>query len=213
MAAGSSYSAENCVGGVVETNLLAKMNLYTSHTVADSLVQQNHTLNEIGSQVTKLSIEALEYNMDKADHVLQIEKLGAVIPTSGNTGSKYAAVRAYFSTGGKFPLEGMDDIFARNVNQGYVFARFLSVKQKFNAENLIKKTRTDGKVTFVTNRSYVPTFTSDIRESMENIKKHLWRLYENTIARSGNKEFTLLLGAFSRGIFVEEKKHTCWGEV
>ena len=98
MAASSSYNAENSVGCIAETDLLAKMNLYTSHTLADSLVQQNHTLNEIGSQVTKLSVEALEYNVSKADHVLQIKNLGTVIPTRGNVGSKYNAVRAYFST-------------------------------------------------------------------------------------------------------------------
>ena len=162
--------------------------------------------------MTKLSIEALEYNVEKAEHVLQIKKLGDVIPTSGSVGNKYAAVRAHFFPRGLFPLDGLDDIFALNVNQGYVFARFLTVKQKFNAENLIKKSRIDGLVPFVTNRSNVPIFTSDIHESMENVKKCLWKLYENTLARTGNEEFVPLPGAFSREIFVEEKNTRVGGK-
>ena len=59
-AASLSYRAENNVGCIAETYLLAKMNLNTSHMVADSLQWQNHTLNEIGAQVSKLSVEALE---------------------------------------------------------------------------------------------------------------------------------------------------------
>ena len=82
MAAGSSYNIENSVGCTAETDLLAKMNLLTTHTLADSLAKQNHTLNVIGSQVTKLSIEALEYNVFKADHVLQIQNFGIVIPSA-----------------------------------------------------------------------------------------------------------------------------------
>ena len=97
VAAGSSYPAEGTAGCVAESLLLASINLHTSHNVADAVSKQNHTLNEIGTQVTKLSIEALEYNVEKAEHVLQIKKLGDVIPTSGNTGDKYAAVRAHFS--------------------------------------------------------------------------------------------------------------------
>ena len=68
--------------------------------------------------MSKLSIEALEYNVSLADRVLQIKNLGTVIPSSGNVGAKYNAVRAYFSTGGGFPLEGLDDVFALNINQG-----------------------------------------------------------------------------------------------
>ena len=131
--------------------------------------------------MTKLSIEALEYNVDKAEHVLKIKKLGDVIPSHGTTGNKYAAVRAYFSPQGRFPLEGLDDIFSLNVNQGYVFARFLTVKYKFIAENKIKKSRIDNIVPFVTTRSHTPAFTSDIRESIENVKISLCRMYVNTL--------------------------------
>ena len=110
--------------------------------------------------MTKLPVEALEYNVSKADQVLQIKNFGTVIPSSGNVGGKYNAVRACFSTGGGFPLEGLDDIFA---NQGYVFARFFSVQLKYKAETYIKKARIDGRCLFVTNGSNVSVFTSHIR--------------------------------------------------
>ena len=74
MAAGSSYRTDNSAGCAAETVLLAQINLHTSHNVADALIKQNHTLNEIGTQVTKLSIEALEYNVEKAEHFLQIKE-------------------------------------------------------------------------------------------------------------------------------------------
>ena len=45
MAAGSSYNIENSVGCTAETDLPAKINLLTTHTLADSLAKQNHTLN------------------------------------------------------------------------------------------------------------------------------------------------------------------------
>ena len=81
--------------------------------------------------MTKLSIDALEYNVDKADKVLQIKNLGDVVPTCGGIGTQYTAVRTYFSPEGTFPLEGLDDVFALNANQGYVFARFLSTRFKY----------------------------------------------------------------------------------
>ena len=81
--------------------------------------------------MTKLSIDALEYNVDKADKVLQIKNLGDVVPTRGGIGAQYTAVRTYFSPESTFPLEGLDDVFALNANQGYVFARFLSTRFKY----------------------------------------------------------------------------------
>ena len=81
-ATGSSYLA----GCVAESLLLATVNLHTSLKVVDATKKQNHTLNELGNQVTKLSIDALEYNVDKADKVLQIKNLGDVVPTREKLG-------------------------------------------------------------------------------------------------------------------------------
>ena len=86
-AAGASYPAEGIAGCVAESLLLATINLHTSLKVADATKKQNHTLNELGNQVTKLSIDALEYNVDKADKVLQIKNLGDVVPTRGGIGA------------------------------------------------------------------------------------------------------------------------------
>ena len=138
--------------------------------MVDATKKQNHTLNELGNQVTKLSIDALEYNVDKADKVLQIKNLGDVVPTRGGIGAQYTAVRTYFSPEGTFPLEGLDDVFALNANQGYVFARFLSTRFKYMAENKLKNARNNNSVKFITIRSHVPTFNSDIREPINNVK-------------------------------------------
>ena len=54
--------------------------------MVDATKKQNHTLNELGNQVTKLSIDALEYNVDKSDKVLQIKNLGDVVPTREKLG-------------------------------------------------------------------------------------------------------------------------------
>ena len=205
-AAGSSYLAEgDSAGCVAESLLLATVNLHTSLKLADATKKQNYTLNELGNQVTKLSIDILEHNVDKAEKILQIKNLGNAVPSHGTNGSKYTAVRNYFSPGGTFPLEGLDDVFALNANQGHVFIRFLTSRYKYMAENKIKQARVANSVKFITNRANVATFNSDMREPINSVKLSLWREYVNELRRNGLDDLIPTQPAFSRGIFVDEK--------
>ena len=73
------------------------------------------------------------------------------------------------------------------------------------AENKIKNARNNNSVKFITTRSHVPTFNSDIREPINNVKHSLWREYVNELRRNGQDAFTPTQPVFSRGIFVDEK--------
>ena len=63
-----------------------------------------------------------------------MKNIGSIIPTGVELKIKYSAVKDFFSLGGPFALNGLTEVFALNLNMGYVFVRFHAKNYKFKTE-------------------------------------------------------------------------------
>ena len=79
-------------------------------------------------------------------------------------------------------------------------------KAKYNAEKQLKdfKSRYPD-VQFNVARPNVEKFSSDIRQSRDEIRLQLLKLYTNSLTTNGLDQYVPTLEAFKRGIFLDEK--------
>ena len=108
--------------------------------------------------------------------------------------------------GGACPLQGIKEMYALSLTNRLVYIRFWTKKLKFEAEAAIKLFKAQNpRYHFVSSRPNLEKFPSAIRQSRDEIKAHIFKIYVNTLTLKGLAEYEPKYEAFKRAIFIDEK--------
>ena len=100
----------------------------------------------------------------------------------GTFNDKLLSVTDYFGAGGRCHLHNVKEFYALSIDKKIVYVRFLSKKAKFTAETQIKSFKTrNPDVRFNVARPNIEKFSSDIRQSQDEIRYELLKLYTNSL--------------------------------
>ena len=129
-----------------------------------------------------------------------------MIPPTGTFNAKFNAVMAYFGANGTCVLEGVKEFYALSTDKRIVYIRFWTKKAKYNAEAKFKAFKSSNPGSqFIIARPNVDKFPSDLRQSREEIRLHLFKLYVNALKFNGLGKYEPSYEAFTRAIFLDEK--------
>ena len=159
----------------------------------------------MSEEVGALSKVVIADKLDKAEEVLVIRKLD-MIPPTGTFNAKFNSVMAFFGANGTCALEGIKELYALSTEKRIVYIRFWTKKAKYNAEAKLKvfKSSNPG-CQFINARPNLDKFPSDVRQSREEIRVHLFKLYVNALKFKGLVQYEPSYEAFTRAIFLDEK--------
>ena len=136
-------------------------------------------------QIGALSKAVIADKLDKAEEVLVVRNLD-MIPTHGTFNAKFNAVMAYFGAQGTCVLEGVKELYALSTEKRIVYIRFLSKRAKYNAEAKFKSFKSlNPTVRLNVARPSVDKFPSDVRQSRDEIRLHLLKLYLSSLNANG----------------------------
>ena len=136
-------------------DLFIKVNLESGTKLIFKVASISETHNRLGSQVRLLSKEICINKVDRDDKCLQVKNLGSVIATTGEYRDKITSVSALF---------GLKELYALDVNAGFVFVRLYNQSNKFKAEQTIKAYKAaHPNCAMVNIFPQVPSFKSDLR--------------------------------------------------
>ena len=125
---------------------------------------------------------------------------------TGNFNDKLNSVTEYFGEGGRCHLKNVKEFYALSTDKKIVYVRFLTKKAKYTAETQVKDFKTrNPDVRFNVARPNVEKFSSDIRQSRDEIRLQLLKLYTNSLTTHNLDQYVPTLEAFKRGIFLDEK--------
>ena len=114
-----------------------------------------------------------------------IKKLD-IIPQDGTFNVKFNAVMAFFGSEGACHLPGIKEMYALSLDKRIVYIRFWTKKSKYSAEAKIKLYKSQNpRCQFISSRPNLETFPSDLRQSRDEIKLHIFKIYVNTLALKG----------------------------
>ena len=97
-------------------------------------------------------------------------------------------------------------MYALSIKYSLVYVRLWTRNDKFKAEAIIKhfKTRNPNYQLF-TNRPNIEKFHSDLRESRDEMKEHIFQKYVNILNIKGLGQYIPKFEAFKRAIFLDDK--------
>ena len=137
--------------------------------------------------------------------MLLLRKLD-IIPHNGSFYAKFDSVMDFFGRKGKCPPQRIKDMYALSLTNRLVYIRFGTKRAKFKAEAAIKLFKAQNpRYHFVSSRPNLEKFPSDIRQSREEIRAHIFKIYVNTLIFKGLAEYEPKMEAFKRAIFIDEK--------
>ena len=160
---------------------------------------------KIGKQTAALSKAIIADKLDRIEEVLVFRNLD-MMPVSGDFNAKMNSVTEYFGFGGKCFLKEVKEFYALSTDNKIVYVRFLNRKAKFTAERQLKDFKIQNPdARFNVARPNVEKFSSDIRQSRDEIRLQLLKLYTNSLRTNNLDQYIPTYEAFKRGIFLDEK--------
>ena len=128
------------------------------------------------------------------------------MPASGTFNIKFNAVMEYFGEHGRCFLQGVKEFYALSTEKRIVYIHFWTKKFKYTAERKLKDFKTlNPEVRFNAARPNAEKFSSDIRQSRDEIRLQLFKLYMSSLNANGLGQYEPSFEAFKRGIFLDEK--------
>ena len=192
-------------GSTIERDIATRLNFDSSNSTRSAVSTMSETQFKLGKQLGALSKAVISDKLDKAEEVLVIRKLD-MIPPIGTFNAKFNAVMAFFGANGNCFLEGIKEFDALSTEKRIVYIRFWTKKAKFNAEAKLKAFKLSNTgCQFIVARPTLEKFPSDIRQSRDEIRSHLYKLYVNSLKFNGLGKYEPSYEAFTRAIFLDEK--------
>ena len=190
-------------GSTIERDIATRLNLDSTHITRSAVSTMSETQFKLGMQVGALSKAVIADKLDKAEEVLVVRNLD-MIPTHGSFNTKFNAVMAYFGAQGTCVLEGVKEFYALSTDKRIVYIRFLTKKAKYTAEAKFKSFKSlNPNVRFNVARPNVEKFPSDVRQSRDEIRLHLYKLYLSSLNANGLGQYQPSPEAFKRAIFLD----------
>ena len=193
------------VGSTLEHEIATKLNLDSTSKNRSAIASMSVTQFKIGRQTAALSKAVMAEKLDRIEEVLVIRNLD-MMPDVGTFIDKRNAVTGYFGDGGSCFLKRVKEFYALSTDKKIVYVRFQTKEAKFTAEKQLKNFKTEyPDVRFNVARPTVDKFSSDIRQSRDEIRMELLKLYTNSLINNELDQYIPTFEAFKRGIFLDEK--------
>ena len=193
------------MGSSLERDIATRLNLDSCNKNRSAVASLSVTQVKLGKQVAALSKDVIADKLDKLEEVLVIRNLD-MMPASGTFNVKFNAVMEYFGEHGRCFLQGVKEFYALNTEKRIVYIRFWTKKFKYTAERKLKDFKTlNPEVRFNAARPNAEKFSSDIRQSRDEIRLQLFKLYMSSLNANGLGQYEPSFEAFKRRIFLDEK--------
>ena len=190
------------MGSALEHDIAIGLNLDSCSKNRSAVASISVTQFKIGKQTAALSKAIIADKLHRLEEVLVFRNLDMMSDT-GNFNDKLNSVTEYFGVGGRCHLHNVKEFYGLSTDKKIVYVRFLTKKAKFTAETQIKSFKTrNPDVRF--NVAH-PKFSSDIRQSRDEIRLQLLKLYTNSLTTHELDQYVPTEEAFKRGIFLDEK--------
>ena len=193
------------MGSSLERDIATRLNLDSCGKNRSAVASLSVTQVKLGKQVAALSKAVIADKLDKLEEVLVIRNLD-MMPATGTFNIKFNAVMEYFGEHGRFYIPGVKEFYALSTEKRIVYIRFWTKKMKYTAEKMFKDFKTlNPWFQLIAARPIADKFSSDIRQSRDEIRLQLLKLYIGSLNANDLGQYVPSFEAFKRGIFLDEK--------